>query len=185
MIDWDKRYKEGFYDGLLDPHELLVKFFPFIPGRLVIDIAMGNGRDAVFLAERGFKVLGLERSLEAIKRARLLAQERACTLSFVLADAEHLPFREGMADCVMVFYFLSRKILGELPKLLRRGGLLIYETYLKRQNLFGEKRDPEHLLDDGELVSVFEGMEILFYEETITNKDGKRKAVARFVGRRP
>jgi SAM-dependent methyltransferase len=184
MTDWDKRYREGFYDGLSDPHELLVRFFPSIPGRLVIDIAMGNGRDAVFLAERGFKVIGLERSWEAIRRARVLSLERGCPILFVFGDAEQLPFREGMADCVVVFYFLSRKILQHLPKMLRKGGLLMYETYLKRQNLLGEKRDPEHLLDDGELFSVFRHMETLFYEEIITRKDGKKKAIARFVGRR-
>lgn len=185
MIDWDKRYREGFYEAFTEPHLLLKRFFPFIEGKkIVIDIAMGGGRDTVFLSEVGFKVIGLEKSVEAIKIAKRKAKERNVNPLLVLADAEYLPFKEESADCLIVFYFLSKKRIKEFPKLLRKGGLLIYETYLKRQNLLDRWRDEEHLLEDGELLSYFEDFEILFYEELITDEDGKKKAIARFVGRK-
>jgi hypothetical protein len=39
-------------------------------------------------------------------------------------------------------------------------------------------------LDDGELIGYFKGFELLFYEEIIENAGGRRRAVARAVGRK-
>jgi hypothetical protein len=42
VVDWNKRYREGFYGGAMAPHALLKKFWPVIPGRRIADIAMGS-----------------------------------------------------------------------------------------------------------------------------------------------
>jgi len=182
--DWDKRYREGFYDGAKEPHGLLKRFAPAAPPCIALDIAMGNGRDAVFLAERGFAVYGLERSMEAIKQARQKAAESGTHIFAVYGDANNLPFKSGSADLVVVFYFLLRNIMEEITRILRKDGILIYETFLKRQNLIDRRRTDEYLLNDGELIGCFPGMEPLFYEETITGFKGKKKIVARYAGRK-
>jgi len=181
MTDWDKRYKEGFYNGASDPHELLKRFWHVIPRGRIIDIAMGNGRDAIFLADKGFDVYGLEKSTEAIKIAGQSAKDN---LSIICGDAGFLPFQNNSADGVIVFYFLLRNIMGDITNILKKGGVLIYETFLKRQNDIDRHRNPDFLLDDGELISYFRGFEILFYEETISISGGKSKAIARFAGRK-
>ena len=84
----------------------------------------------------------------------------------------------------LVFYFLQREAIDEIKALLKKGGILIYETYLKRQNDIDRPRNPAYLLDDGELIGYFKGFELLFYEEIIENSGGKRKAIARAVGRK-
>ena len=182
--DWDTRYREGFYGEEKGPHGLLELFAPIVPAGIAIDIAMGRGRDAIFLAERGFAVYGLERSMEAIKKSRQTMAERVTNIFAVYGDANNLPFRSGSADMVVVFYFLLRNIMEEIARLLRKGGILIYETFLKRQNLIDRHREEEHLLDDGELIGYFPEMEPLFYEETITNRAGKRRIIARYAGRK-
>jgi tellurite methyltransferase len=181
MTDWDKRYRDGFYDGARDPHDLLKKFWHVIPRGRIIDIAMGNGRDASFLAGKGFDVYGIEKSTEAIKIAR---QSEKRNVSIICGDANSLPFKNDAAEGVIVFYFLLRNIMGDIISILKKGGILIYETYLRRQNDIDRQRNPDFLLDDGELISYFRKLEILFYEETISNSGEKDKAMARFIGRK-
>ena len=182
--DWDTRYREGFYGDEKEPHGLLRRFAPIVPAGIAVDIAMGTGRDAVFLAERGFTVYGLERSAEAIKKSRQTMAEKGTNIFAVHGDANNLPFRGGSADIVVVFYFLLRDIMKEIARLLRKDGILIYETFLKRQNLIDRYRSEEYLLDDGELIGYFPEMELLFYEETIINLTGKKKIIARYAGRK-
>jgi tellurite methyltransferase len=182
--DWNRRYREGFYNGAIEPHALLKKFWPIIPGRCVADIAMGNGRDALFLSEKGFFVTGLEGSEEAIRISKETMAQKDLFMWPVLGDASALPYRKNSFDCVIVFYFLQRETVDEIKVLLKKGGIFIYETYLKRQNNIDRPRNPAHLLDDGELIGYFRGFELLFYEEIIENGGSKRRAVARAVGRK-
>jgi tellurite methyltransferase len=184
VVNWNKRYREGFYSGAIDPHALLTKFWPVIPGRRVVDIAMGSGRDALFLSEKGFFVTGLESSIEAINIAKETTTQKNLVVYPVLGDARRLPYRENTFDCTLVFYFLERESIHKIQALLKKGGILMYETFLKRQNNIDRPRNPDYLLDDGELIGYFKGFEVLFYEETIENNGDRRKAIARAVGRK-
>lgn len=184
MVDWDRRYREGFYDGAIEANTLLAKYWQTICGRRVADIAMGSGRNALFLADKGYFVAGLERSTEAIKIAKNSMAERNLHIWPLLGDAAHLPFRKNSLDGIIIFYFLMRGIMKEVKALLKKDGILMYETFLKRQNSIDRPRNADYLLDDGELISYLDGFEILFYEETIIESAGKRKVVARAVGRK-
>ena len=74
--------------------------------------------------------------------------------------------------------------MEELNAPLKKGGILIYETFLKRQNAIDRQRNPERLLDDGELFGYFDNLELLFYEETIEGVGDRKRALARAVGRK-
>ena len=185
--DWNKRYREGFYREARDAHELVKRFAPAFPRhRPVIDIAMGQGRDAVFLARAGLRVFGLESSIEAIGLARQAAREETAEINVILGDARALPFKGGMAGAVLVFYFLERRIFGDLVELLAPGGVLLYETFLKRQTTTGAggPRNPDYLLDDAELYERLRYLELLYYEEGIVGSGERRRAVARYAGRK-
>jgi tellurite methyltransferase len=184
MVDWERRYREGFYDNATEPHPLLERFWSLIPGHHVIDIASGNGRDSLYLAEKGYRVWGLEKSQEAIKIAREKSRAAGRDVFLITGDAQALPFKKNSADGVIIFYFLLRDIMGEIADLLRKDGILIYETFLKRQNMIDRRRNPDFLLDDGELVSYFKDLDLLFYEETVSSPRGGQRATARFVGRK-
>jgi tellurite methyltransferase len=183
-VDWDKRYREGFYDGAQEPHDLLQRYWREIPGRVVVDIAMGNAKDAIFLAEKGFSVVGLERSWEAIKTSRAARGPKGQRVSPVQGNVASLPFREKKADAVTVFYFLLRGAMGYLKDLLKGGGVMFYETLLKRQNSLDRWRNPEHLLEDGELLSYFSEFDLILYEEGVYSSGNKKRAVAKYVGRK-
>ena len=185
MPDWDKRYREGAYDEGTEPHTLVRRFARLIPGGPVIDIGSGSGRDILFLAEKGHPSIGLEKSQEALKIARGRSVSTGRELHLVRGDAETLPFKRGAAAGVIVFHFLERSIMGEIVGLLMKGGILIYQTFLKRQNMIDRWRNPNFMLDDGELISYFRDLDLLLYEETVTSSKEKRRAIAQFVGRKP
>jgi tellurite methyltransferase len=182
--DWDKRYREGYYSGVLEPHRLLQEFWHLMPAGLVVDIASGTGRDALFLAEKGFPVCAIDLSNEALRIIRKDAENRGIGVSLIRGDGAALPLCKGTLAGVMVFYFLLRGSLSEIAALPRRGGILMYETFLERQNCIDRMRNPDFLLEDGELLTYFSDYDIFFYEETVSVVEGKKKARAQFVGRK-
>ncbi len=182
--DWDKRYREGFYDGAEEPHELLRRYRQEIPPGRTLDVAMGTGRDAVFLASTGLDAWGVDSSREAVGLAARRAGSTGWGIRIVRADGEALPFKAGSFSAVTVFYFLIREKMREIADLVRPGGILLYETFLLRQNLIDRERNPDYLLLDGELISFFPGFDLLCYEEGVVKEKGKQKAIARFAGRK-
>lgn len=183
-VDWDKRYREGFYDGATEPHLLLHRFWHTIPKGPVADVAMGNGRNAAFLSEKGYTVYGLDRSLEALKIAKKTMTEKGPATPLILGDAGNLPFKRGSWTGAIVFYFLLRSIMEEIVGLLQKGGVLFYETFLKRQNAVDRPRNQDFLLNDGELITHFKDLELIFYEEAIVDTQRGKRATAKFVGRK-
>ncbi len=179
--DWDDRYRKGFYDGADDPHDLLVRYGHLFTGR-VADIAMGSGRDAMFLASRGLPVTGIERSWEGLRLAREAMAARGYSIGMVQGDAARLPFRSGSFQGVIVFYFLMREIVPDIAAVLDRGGILMYETFLKAGE--DHPRNPAFLLDKGELPALFPGFEPIYYDEGFREHKGRVRATAQLVARK-
>ena len=183
--DWDRRYREAAFEGPKEAHELVRTYAPLMPrNRPVIDVASGTGRDVLFLARQGLSAAGLERSREAIRLARGAADREGLDVWLVLGDALSLPFRKGKAGAVLVFYFLERVIMSRLVDLLAPGGLMLYETFLRKQNELDRKRDPAYLLEDGELPGYFRDLETLTHEEGVFDIGGRKRAIARYAGRK-
>ncbi len=183
--DWDRRYREAPSEGLKEAHELVRTHASLMNrDKIVIDVAAGRGRDLLFLARHGFRVCGLEKSREAIRLAREAADREGLDVWLVRGDALFLPFREGKAGAVLVFYFLERTIMNRLIELLAPGGLMLYETFLRRQNELDRERDPAFLLEDGELSGYFRDLETLSFEEGVIDIGGRPRAIARYAGRK-
>lgn len=182
---WDRRYREGFYSGALNPHSLLIDFSHLILQDPVLDLASGLGRDSGYLMRCGLKVVCFDISLEALRRSKEnFLNSSLKNFLLVCGDAESLPFKDETFSGIIVFYFYSKRAVDGLKKALKRRGIVIYETFLKRQNLIDRWRNPKYLLDDGELLRLFEDFDCLFYEEGLIRIDGKLKALSRFVGRK-
>ncbi len=181
--EWERRYREGFYPSFPETHWLLKRYYKYIKIGPVLEIAMGTGRDTSFMAEKGYKMVGLDISFEALKMAKEKLKERGLKNTLLVrADASLLPFKEEAFGGIVVFYFFMRDVVKEIKKLLKPGGVVIYETFLKRQNMIDRPRNPEFLLEDGELYSLFDDFEPIFYEEGLFMYNQKLKALARFVG---
>ena len=183
---WNGRYKSGLYNKSTGPHKLLIQFSDVIPeDGPVVDIAAGNGRNLLYLSEiRKQGLIGIDLSPVAIEIARKKTLRKERGIYYVQGEVRELPFKKDFAAAVLVFYFLLRPSIRDLIAMIRKKGLFIYETYLLRQNGLNHRINPDYLLDDGELLALCSNLDLVFYEEVVTTVEGKKKAIARYVGRK-
>jgi tellurite methyltransferase len=156
------------------------------PGRpwIALDVACGAGRDAVFLATRGFAVEARDHAPEALERAQALARREGVELRTVACDLERadLPPSGRLFDLVVCFRFLHRPLFPWIERAVAPGGWLVYETYRAGQERFGRPRRALFMLKPGELAGAFPGLETVRYEEP--DPPGG-PVTARLLARRP
>jgi len=101
--EWDRRYLDTPSPWTDNANAFLVAETKDLhPGR-ALDLACGEGRNALWLAQRGWRVTGLDFSSVAIERARVRAAEEGLDASFETADLrEWRP--DGRADLVCLLY---------------------------------------------------------------------------------
>lgn len=151
---------------------------------LALDLACGAGRDAVFLAQHGFEVVGWDHAPEALERAHDLARRHGVALRTERRDLER-PGLEPPArlfDLIVCFRFLHRPLFPWIERALAPGGWLVYETYRVGQERFGRPIRPHFLLATGELGRAFPALETIRCEE---REPGTGPVTARLLARRP
>jgi SAM-dependent methyltransferase len=184
---WDDRYRRPGYWAGTEPAEFLVQTMPLLPRGTALDIASGEGRNAVFLAARGFHVFAVDRSRVALQKTEAAAQEQgipsywtsqfAATsrepgVALVEADLESLALPAERFAVVLCVRYLQRSLFPSLVRALRPRGVLLYETYTQAQLKFpgSGPHNPEFLLRPGELRTAFCALELLFYSEICAGK---------------
>jgi tellurite methyltransferase len=184
-IEWNQRYDQGSHASL-DPDPFFVRAYrEFVEPRFkyvgrALDLAGGLGRHALYLAERGWLVTLMDISDVALKQARRQAEQADLHIFAEQVDLTDAQLPEDAFDLIVVFFYLERNLFPQIAAPLRPGGMLIYKTYTEeQQKLSGGPLHPMHLLQSGELRSAFPELEVLHYNETVTDK-----AVAELVARR-
>ena len=101
---WDARYAASDLVWGAEPNRFVVEEFEGLPPGRVLDLAAGEGRNAVWLAERGWAVTAVDFSRVAADRGRELARARGVAVDWVVADV--LDFRPEPSgyDAVLVAY---------------------------------------------------------------------------------
>jgi tellurite methyltransferase len=185
QLGWNERYLRGEHaTPLPDPflYKLTEPVTPLPSGRAALDIACGAGRHAVWLAERGWDVVGCDVSLEGLRLAAQMARQRRVGLKLFCAELDEYPLPARRFDLVVVFFFLQRRLFAEIEKTLKPGGLLMYRTYLEG----GEPTShPQHRLRSGELPEVFPGWRVLHYREIPAGETAGGRPVAEFMAQKP
>ena len=153
------------------------------PAGRALDLAMGAGRNAVYLAKEGFQVEGIDISAEAVGKALALAKDEGVQISTIVEDLEN-GYRLAPAayDVIICFYYLHRPLIAEIKESLRPGGVVVYETYNADQAEWGRPKNPDHLLKHNELLNMFCDYCILRYREGVIEP---RKAIASIIARKP
>ena len=182
---WDERHRRG--EEPEAPADLLLEQAALLPrGGRALDLAMGAGRNALYLASLGFLVTGIDISPVAVDQCRQRAQALGLPVTAIVADLEHYLLPREEYDLVLNFYYLQRSLAGALVAALRPGGVLVFESYTLDQRQFGYgPKDPEHMLGPGELRQLFPSLEALFYREGVVQGDKGPKAVASLIGLKP
>ena len=156
----------------------------------VLDLACGDGRNGLLLAEHQLKVTFAdydETNLSHVTNelhAKGL-QGQCWHVDLEVPDSE--PLADKCFDAVLVFNYLHRPLMPAIKQVLRPGGVLLYETFTVDQILFGKPTNPDYLLRPGELRDCFKDWERLYYFEGEMPSPGAqfRSAKASLIARKP
>lgn len=166
---WNKRYDTSEYIYGREPIKFLKEKLGLLVKGKALVLAMGEGRNAVFLAENGFDVDGCDISDKAIEKSMLLARESGVTLNAFVADLEEYRIPADSYDLITCFYYTQRDLIPQIKEGLRKGGMVIFETYSIDQLKYGENapgpKNPAYLLKHNELLDFFRDFRILYYRE--------------------
>ncbi len=149
-------------------------------------MATGEGRNAVFLAQNGFEVDAVDISEKGLRKARKLAREKRVKVNALLVDLDHYQIERKRYDLIANFYFLKRRLIPKIREGLKKGGKVIFETYLleHRKLATGGPKQAKYFLKPNELLRLFKEFRILFYREGIFKEGGRRKAVASLIAQK-
>jgi len=173
----------------LTPDPLLKTFAPLLMAENlegpVLDLACGDGHNGLFLAGLGLPVILADRSSEALAKAKKSAAGKGFPVTFREIDLEtgENPLEEEHYRGVLVFRYLHRPLIPCIKKGIRKGGILIYETFTTKQARYGRPHNPDFLLKPGELSGWFKDWQLIYYFEGLL--ENPPRAMARIVCRKP
>jgi tellurite methyltransferase len=156
------------HEDSFTPAQWLMENVALLPKGRVLDVAMGNGRNAIYLAQLGFSVEGVDASPEAIENAAEAAREAGVTIKAQVANLEsEYQIKPGLYDVITCFHYLQRSLIPQIKTGLKKGGLVVYETFIVDQVRFGKPRNPDYLLKHNELLDLFCDFRCLRYREGV------------------
>lgn len=177
---WNEKYLRETEP--LDPSPIVKKFYKLASGGNALDIAAGTGRNARFLAEKGFQVDAVDISDVGLKRI----SKRHPNLHPFCIDIDTFDIPRDRYSLIINIQFLSRRLFSYMRKGLVRGGILIVETYLEAPA--SESSSPlcrDYLLKENELLQVFRSLRIIFYQERKQRQRGEPRYFASLVALKP
>lgn len=181
---WDGRYASGDYQPRTWPSPFLEEWIPRLPTGRALVIACGTGRNAIRLAEAGFRVEGVDISSVAISRAEAEASRRGVDVAWRVADLDDVDLEPSAYDLITVFRYRNRSLWPRLPSSLAPSGFLLIEHHLHSALDVAGPSSPEFRLEPQELLDEYVGaLRILHYSEVLepADKSGSTYALARMA----
>jgi SAM-dependent methyltransferase len=130
-------------------------------GGRVLDLAAGSGRHTQLLLENGFAVCAVDRDISAL-----------LPLAGTGCEVRQIDFETGASwplgtcyDGIVVTNYLHRPLLPAIAQALSAGGVLIYETFARGNELLGRPRNPDFLLRPSELLGAFAMLTVVAFEQ--------------------
>ena len=175
---------------ITDPSPWIVRFSSLIRSDgTVLDLACGGGRHTRHLLEKGVKVVAVDRSVDAVAD---LAGDPRCEIICADLEANESVFENGgilagrVFEGVIVANYLHRALFANLVNAVASGGVFIYETFARGNEVFTRPRNPDHLLKSGELLKLVEDkLDVVAYEHGIVEKGPIPGVIQRICAVRP
>lgn len=135
---WDQRYSSDDFVYGKEPNDFLASVIDRIPRGRVLCLAEGEGRNAVYLAQHGCRVLAVDGSAVGLEKAKKLAAEQGVQIDTVVADLAEFAIAPGSWDAIVSIFAhlppaLRRTVHRQVVAGLRPGGVLVLEAYTLAQ----------------------------------------------------
>ena len=198
---WNERYRSEEFAYGIQPNDYLKEQLQKLSTGRILFPAEGEGRNAVYAAKCGWDVSAFDISSEGRKKALRLAEENKVEIDYRVGELEALDYTSGQFDAIALIYAhfpaeIKSRIHKMLDKLLRKGGVVIFEAFSKRHIEYiarnqdvGGPKDVATLFSIEEIRSDFSNYEVIELEEKeIELKEGAFHngvgSVIRFTGRK-
>jgi SAM-dependent methyltransferase len=167
-IYWDAAYRTG--DSPRSASPLVVELARLWPPGRALDAAMGNGRNAVFLARQGWQVAGYDMSAEAVRASSEAARKAGVNAEFRQATHDTFDYGESEWDLIVLCYAFSlgaRRIEADnvwpdrLWRALKPAGVVVYYS-----------SNPPASMTSADLVEAWERFRVLRFEDVDDYFDG-------------
>ena len=126
---WNSKYETEVYLFGEKPIPFLVDNVHLLRKGKVLDIAMGEGRNGVYLATQGFEVLGLDISEKGLAKAHNLAKKNKVTIETKVVDLESFTLEPNSYDVILCTYYMQKDLFKQFQSALKPGGMIVVETY--------------------------------------------------------
>ena len=160
-----------------------------------LDLACGKGRNGLALIAAGMPVVFADRDVTKIEGIEQELRAAAYRNHAHLAELWSIdfeqpgsrPLHDKSYSAILVFRYLHRPLLPAIKQAVCPGGLVIYETFTVDQAELGRPKNPDYLLQHGELEACFKDWKILHNFDGIVENDKlqQHQALAQIVARRP
>ena len=183
---WDERYRSGERteeDLDAPPTPLVIETASGLrPGR-ALDLASGTGRNALWLARRGWEVTAVDGAPAGIDILRARARRLGLTVNAEAADLQtsEFPIEPKSWDLIAICYYLQRDLFEPAKAGVKPSGTLLAIVHTTEA---GEEPTASRLRR-GELKRYFGDWEILHHYEGASRDPAHRRPVAEIVARRP
>jgi tellurite methyltransferase len=199
--EWNAKYQAAEEEPSAEPAGFLRELLPLLPVGPALDLACGTGRHTLLLASRQQAVTAVDSSEVAlgilerranelhygVSRAKHVSRRLPQTanrrpgIQLWQADLEQVSLPLETFSLVLCVNYLQRSLFAQMERALIPGGVLLFETFTVAQLDFaGGPRNPDYLLERGELRVAFPGLRTLFYRELRAGK-----GIASLIARKP
>lgn len=170
----------------VQPNAFLVEMVKGRKPGAALDVGMGQGRNALYLARLGWKVTGFDPAERAVAAARAAATKLGVPLEAVVADDESFDWGQGRWDLIVMSYVGVRNDVERVVRALRPGGLVVIEAFhrdvTRTQSVGGAV-----VFDTNELLALFGKLRVRRYEDAPGPADfaGKDAPLVRLCAEKP
>ncbi len=195
--EWNQIYAGGQFDYDRDPNRHLRRALAWLQERgctqgLLLDCAMGEGRNSICAAQQGFTVHGFDISDEAMRHACERAEKLGMKIYTHQSETDDYDYGAEKWDVILVlFYPAIRPIMDRIKRALKPGGYLILASPMVGMEKLTPDAHPDilnNLYEPGELARTFHDYEILINDEIVDYMDFFRVAklpMVEFMARKP
>ena len=166
--DWNRRYGKAPLLWSAEPNRYLVEEVADLPAGRALDLGAGEGRNAIWLAEHGWQVTGVEFADVALGRARQIAADRHVEVNWIQADVLQWKAESTGFDLVLLIYLhfprqAMATVLRNAQDAVAPGGtlLLIGHDRSNYEHGHGGPQDPSLLYEPADVTAMLADLEIL------------------------
>ena len=161
---WNQKYQTQEYISGKEPIPFLKQYIELLPKGTALDVAMGEGRNGVYLAGKGFEVTGIDISETGLRKAEALAAEHGVKITTKVADLKEYKLVPHTYDVIVCTYYLQRDLFPQIISALKPGGMAMVETFTLEHKKYQPGFRQDFLLNPNELLTLFKGLTVIRYQ---------------------